>query len=186
MIWNGLARAACVAVVAGGLVACSGGEGPASVAERFWTAARDRDEATLRATSIESESASLKLDGDAGVGEVQVGAAEVEGDEATVETQLTAETGERSIDLSFETVLVKRDGEWLVDLDETSSRMMKSLLGASMEELGEAMAEGMKEAMQGMAEGMTEAMQGMAEGMAEAMESVEEGSGSGSPPRERD
>lgn len=149
-----------VVVSALGLGGCSSGEAPKSVAERFWQAVEQRDRETVAALSIESEGMSMNLDDEGTkMEELQLGETVIDGDEAFVETRMTAVTEERSLDLAFETALVRSDGPWLVDLEETGSRMMKSVLGVSMQELGEAMADGMKQAMEGMAEGLKEGME---------------------------
>jgi hypothetical protein len=163
-----------VALCAG---ACSSGEAPGSVAERFWQAVQEHDRETVLALSIEAEGMSMNLDDEGTAMEnLRLGETNIDGDQAFVETQMSAVTEDRTLDLAFETALTKRDGQWLVDLDETGSRMMKSVLGVSMQELGEAMAEGMKDAMEGVAEGMAEGMKELGEAMGDAAK--EAGSGS--------
>jgi hypothetical protein len=158
-----------VLAVALGAGACSSGEAPGSVAERFWQAVQEHDRETVLALSIEADGMSMNLDDDnTAMEDLSFGETVIDGDQALVETQMSAVTEERTLDLAFETALAKRDGEWLVDLDETGSRMMKSVLGVSMQELGEAMAEGMKGAMEGVAEGMAEGMKELGEAMEEA------------------
>jgi hypothetical protein len=160
-----------------GVTACSSGEAPESVAERFWQAVEQRDQETVLALSIEAEGMSMNFDDDNTVMEgLQIGETVIDGDQASVETRMTAVTEERTLDLEFETALVKRDGQWLVDLEETGSRMMKSVLGVSMQELGEAMAEGMKDAMEGVAEGMAEGMKELGEAMGDAAKDAGSGS----------
>lgn len=157
--------------------ACSSGEAPESAAERFWQAVQERDRETVLALSIEAESMSMNFDDEkTAMEDLELGETVVEGDQAFVETRMKAVSEEMTLDLEFETAMAKRDGQWLVDLDETGSRMMKSVLGVSMQELGEAMAEGMKDAMEGLAEGMAEGMQEFGETMGDAMEQAESGS----------
>ena len=171
-----LGGVAVLAVVLG-TGACSSGEAPGSVAERFWQAAQERDRETVLALSIEAEGMSIDLDDDdTALENLRLGETVIDGDQAFVETQMTAVMEEQTLDLAFETALRKRDGQWLVDLEETGSRMMKSVLGVSMQELGEAMAEGMKDAMQGVADGMAEGMKELAEAMGEAGKDAGSGS----------
>lgn len=155
------------------LQACGGGEGPQSVAERFWEAAQDRDVAAVEALSIPSEDASFNFeDENTGIGSMSIGDAEVDGDRAEVETHLEMEGEEMDLDVEFKTIVAKHDGEWLVDLDRTGDEIMRAVLGASMQELGQALGEGMKEAMEGMAEGLAEGMEEMGKAFEEAAEGM--------------
>ena len=150
-----------------------GGEGPQTVAERFWEAAQDRDVATVEALSIPSENASFDFeDDDTAIGSLTVGGAEVDGDRAEVETHLELDGEEMDLDVEFLTIVAKHDGEWLVDLDQTGDEIMQAVIGASMQELGEAIGEGMKEAMEGMAEGLAEGMEEMGKAFGEAAEEM--------------
>lgn len=166
---------ACLLLGAGFALEACGGAAPETVAERFWEAARDRDVAAVEALSIPAEGVSLDFDDEGTeLGAIELGDAEVEGGRAEVATSLEVTSDERDMDLAFSTVLLRRDGEWLVDLGETGDQLVGAVLGTTMQELGEAPGEGMREAMEGMAEDMAE---GMAEGMkamGEAFESAAE------------
>lgn len=156
--------------VALGASGCAGGAGPETVAERFWTAVQEKDRQSVEALSIPAEDTKLNFDRE---GEMltafEVGEVRTEGDVARADTRMEVPMGNLSHEVEFETVLARRDGDWLVDLDPTGDAIMKAVLGVTMQEMGEAIGEGMKEAMQGVAEGMSDAMQEMAEGMGEAM-----------------
>ncbi|MEN8143336.1 MAG: hypothetical protein ABFS14_00155 [Gemmatimonadota bacterium] len=141
------------------------------MAEQFWTAAQARDIETVEALSVESESTQLNFENeDNAIDAFELGDSFEEDGETLVPTSLKSSTGEKALEFDFETVMVKREGAWKVDLDETGNRMIRAVLGASMEELGQAIGEGMKEAMEGVAEGMAEGMREMGEAMGEAME----------------
>jgi len=151
------------------LSACFGPGDPAGVAERFWEAARDGDEATLRSLALEPEHTNLDFgDDDAEIRSIEVGASEIDGERAEVETWLEAGDEGVTLDLEFHTVLVQDDGEWYVDIDATAKHLIGAIVGASMEGLGEAIGEGVGNAM----EGFGEAMEGMADEMAEGMEEL--------------
>ncbi|MGH7540574.1 MAG: hypothetical protein ACRELC_06220, partial [Gemmatimonadota bacterium] len=95
---------------------------------RFWTAAREGDVETVRALSFETESASLDVEpGRSAIREYTLGTTRVDGEEAFVETTVRG-TDETPVVVTFETVLVKRDGDWKVDLERTGERMMKAAL----------------------------------------------------------
>jgi len=160
-----------IALVATALVTMACADSPQYVAERFWTAAQQHDEETVRETSVEYRGDHrFDADDEAYIGEFSFGETEIEGDEARVETRLTHIDDDASLEVSFETVLVRRDGEWLVDLDETTSRMVGSILGATMRELGDVLAEGMGEAMEELTEGLTEGIREMGEALGDAFE----------------
>ncbi len=161
-----------VAIVLVGLIGAGcAGEGPDSVAERFWTAAQARDIETVEALSIESESTQLNFENtDNVIDSFELGESFEEDGETVVPTTLNSSSGENALEFDFETIMVRQDGDWKVDLDATSNRMIRAVLGASMGEIGEAIGEGMKDAMEGIAEGMAEGMREMGEAMGDAME----------------
>jgi hypothetical protein len=151
------------------LSACFGPGDQAGVAERFWDAAREGDEATLRSLALEPEHTNLDFgDDDAEIRSIEIGASEIDGERAEVETWLEAGDDGVTLDLEFQTVLVQNDGAWYVDIDATATHLIGAIVGASMEGLGEAIGEGVGKAM----EGVGEAMEGMADEMAEGMEEL--------------
>lgn len=161
-----------------------GGEGPDGVAEQFWHAAQARDAATVEALSIPSDNTTFNFENEESeIRSIEMGETSVEGDRAEVETDLDMRSGEKTLDVEFLTVLTRADDQWLVDMDETSSEIMKAVLGASMEEMGEAIGEGMKGAMEGVAEGLAEGMEAIGEAFEDAAANVkkdEAASGEGS------
>ncbi len=155
-----------------------GADDPGDVALRFWEAARDRDRETVLALSTNSDDINLDFEDEgSSIESVEIWDVEIDGDEAEVETRIEAVNEDRTLDIEFETVLVKRDGEWLVDLGETAGNMVGAMLGASMEQLGEAIGEGIGEAMEGMAEGLAEGMEEMGKSMQKAAEEMREKKG---------
>jgi len=155
------------------IVAACASSDPAAVAEAFWQAGRDGD--IERARSFVSASSSAKMnDGTSSTLEdVWIGESTVDGDGATVETRVMAATGEQSRQIDFNTIMVREDGAWKVDLDATSQEMMKEILGVTMSEFGEQVGDAMKGAMEGMAEGMAKGMEKMGEAMTDAAKQLE-------------
>jgi hypothetical protein len=132
------------------------------VAQAFWEASKTGD--TELAMSYVSNTSSARInqsEDDDPVGDIILGDAEVDGDEATVPTTLTNVGDETPMDVSFQTTLIREDGEWKVDLDRTMGNMMGSMLGASVGAMAQAMGEAMGSAMQGMAEGMQEGFEAL-------------------------
>jgi len=162
------------------LAGCSSSRGsaesPQDVAQAFWTAAQNRDQAAAMELALASDQASMDFENeDSGIHSFQLGDMVVEDGTASVPTILSAESDGKPMDLDFETVLVQSGDAWRVDMDQTTGNMIKSMLGISMEQLGAAMADGMQEAMEGMGEAMAEGMQQTMEGMADALSDVEGG-----------
>lgn len=150
-----------------------GSEGPEGVAHRFWQAAQDRDHATFEALSIPSEDVNFNLDNeDSEIRSLVIGEGTIDGKTAQVETMLDMKAGETDLEVDFVTILEKRDGEWLVDIEGTTDEVMRAVMGASMKELGAALGEGLKGAMEGVAEGFAEGMQEMGEAFQEAAEEM--------------
>ena len=155
------------------LAACS--QGPEAVAEQFWEAGKNGDSETARSLVSENSSAQISEDAQTPIVEYGVGDATVDGTEAMVGTTLVLELGNGTREVEFETALIQEDGEWKIDLDQTTSRMMGVILGATMEDLGAQLGEAMKGAMEGVAEGLAEGMREMGEALGEAAEESRQG-----------
>lgn len=143
-------------------------DSPAEVTRDFWHAARDGNQEMVEALSVNRFDTDFDVrDSDAEIRSISIGDAEIHGDEADVETVLEGTNDDMDLTIEFETALVKRDGEWYVEMEETTGR----LIGAMMGEFASYMGEAIGEAMEGMAEGIAE---GLAEGMAELGEALQE------------
>ncbi len=155
--------------------ACGAADGPHGVAEAFWTASRDGDMELAKSYIAEGGNATIKDADESGssIGEFSLGETTIDGKQATVETTIET-TGERAMELAFNTVLVQQDGGWKVDLDQTTDEMMKSLFGTTMgglvEKMGQAMGDAMGEAMKGMAEGMAEGLKAAAQTLGDSLQ----------------
>jgi hypothetical protein len=159
------------------LLSAACADSPRVVAERFWIAAQDRDAETLRETSTGSwGDHHFDVDSDTEIGEVTFGQTAVEGDEARVETTLTHIDEDSSVEVSFETVLVRRDGEWRVDLYATTGQLVGSILGTTAREFTDALAEGLGRSLEELADELADGMREMGEAMREAFEETNDGS----------
>jgi hypothetical protein len=148
------------------------GSSPEQVAEDFWLASKNGDAERARELVLSTSQAKIKEPetGKSQVGDYALGASQIDGDQATVETTLSGLSG-MSRDLSFNTVLAREDGVWKIDLDATTGAMTKALFGTSMEEMAQQMGNAMGEAMKGMMEGMAEGVQTMGDSLAAASSS---------------
>lgn len=144
---------------------------PSETAEAFWLASQDGDAERARALVLPSGSAEIKEPGENGTGiqDFALGDAEVDGDEAKVPTTLYG-LGESDMEISFVTVLAKSDGEWLVDLDRTTSEMTRALLGTTLEDMAEGMGRAIGDAMGEVVEGVAEGLQAAGESLATGMQ----------------
>lgn len=157
-----------------GLVtACAGAEGPEAVADHFWAAVQDGDAETARAYSIESETSSLKMEDESSIESYELGETRSDDGKALVKTRVTT-AGEWELDLSFETVLIEDDGVWKVDVDQTGSRMVRAVIGASTEELVRGIADTLRGAMGEVMEGVAEGMKDLGEALGKAEEDMQE------------
>lgn len=156
------------AMVAG--AGCSGGKGsdPGKVAEKYWKVTKEGSvedvkpyvtKESFEALKEEKKGPAAKKEGDYTLGE-----AEIEGDKATIPTTIT----DQGFSFELQTVLVKEDGKWKVDVAQTMMSMFGGAMGEMMKGLGQAMGEGVK--------GMGEAVKGIdeaTEGVEKAAQGVE-------------
>lgn len=133
----------------------------------FWDASRDGDITMAQSYVAEGALASIEPrdDGKPPFDEYRLGDVEVSGNQATVETHVTGVNGSAAVEADFQTVLVKENGIWWIDLDRTTGGILESIMGETMAAMGEAMEEAMGEAMQEMVNGMQKSMEEMAASM---------------------
>ncbi len=153
--------------------ACGAADGPGAVAQAFWAASKEGDIDRAKTYVAEGSKATMSNpEKGKSVREFSLGEVTVEGDRATVETTVAAE----EMELAFETVLIRQEGDWKIDLDATTDEMMKSLFGTTMGELtkkmGEAMGEALGESMKAVTKGMAEGLQAMGEALTDSLKTV--------------
>lgn len=151
----------------------SKGTDPKAVAEKFWSAAKSGKPDDVKDLVTKASFTGMKDKKDQGPtkGEYTLGDVKVDGDKASIPTTMK----DQGFTMKMQTILVKEDGKWKVDLDQT---MMSALAGA-FESLGSAMGEGMKgmeQGMKGLGEGVNKAAQG-AQGVGEGLKAMGEGMG---------
>jgi hypothetical protein len=158
---------------AGLVAACTGAEGPETIADRFWAAVQDGDVETARAYSIESESSSLELEDESAVESYELGEVLIEDGKALVETRVTT-AGEWELDISFETVLIEDNGAWKVHVEQTGRRMVRAVIGASTEELVRGIADTLRGAMGEVMEGVAEGIRELGDALGKTAENMQE------------
>ncbi len=123
-----------------------------SIAKRFWDAINADDIQTARsyATKKSGDGLSLKERGTASSGKVSFGNVKIEDNRTAIETIIQASEGETELEFPIETILVKEDGQWKVDFDQT----LMSMLGGAMGEMIEGLKKGFEEMGKSIAEGL--------------------------------
>jgi hypothetical protein len=139
---------------------------PDEVARDFWDASVDGDFDLAAEYVTEASRHVLERAEDAPeVEEVALGEIVIDGDRANVHTTLSAMMNDRPIEVEFNTMLEKEDGEWRVNLTATSGQMISKIMGGAageiMSQFGQAMGEQMRGIMEGMMKGLAEGMQEM-------------------------
>ena len=147
------------------MIGCSGGKKDAvTVAEDFWNALQDRDLERARSHATKETAGSLTLNENAEDQEVDIAFGEVveEDGYTKIETTIQTTTEESETSVALLTVLIREEGEWKVDVNQT----MMSMFGEAMEE----MVKGMTKTMEELGKTMTEEMQKSMEQMAGSMQ----------------
>lgn len=182
-----LAIIACVS-----LLACGDKNGdPDGVAADYWAAVQQGDEPTIERLSLSKEpsgetsvfTSKTSIEGDR-IRAIRFGDIVIDADDARVPTTLILEAESQSgpgevLQISFNTDLIKVEGEWKVDHSKTANNMMAAAFTAALGAMGEVFGEGMKEAAEGIGEAIREGMgamvEGLAEGLSEGLEIAREG-----------
>lgn len=152
-------------------------DGPAEVTRDFWNAARDGNTEMVEALSVNRHGADFDFDlddTDSEIRSISIGDTEIDGDEAEVLTVIEGTNEDMELTVEFKTALVKQDGEWLVEVEETTGRLIGAFMGEMASYIGEALGEGLEEAMEGMADELAEGMDELGEALQEAAAEMKE------------
>ncbi|MCG2633400.1 MAG: hypothetical protein J4A00_00535 [Gammaproteobacteria bacterium] len=158
---------------------------PSEVAEAYWAAILAGDEVAATALTARAEAApqsnfrrDMKID-TGKIEAIRFGEEIADGNQTSVVTIVSArmETsggtdGNKPLEVTFGTQLVKEDGEWRVAPDRTNQNMMGAALQVAMGATGQAIASGMQQAMEGLGEAMAEGLQSMVDGLSEGLSEV--------------
>lgn len=142
---------------------CGAAGGPESVASSFWDAIMAGDKEAAKKYATKNSMADLEIE-PAQPGEkrdIELGKA-VESDiQATVPTTLITQTGDQETRVPLNTILIKEDGAWKVDWNQTLASMLGGMMGE--------MVKGMSEAMKTMSDEMGKSFEEMNKSFDEAM-----------------
>jgi len=146
------------------------GDGPVRVAEKFWGALEDGDleKARYYATEETANSLTMNEEGEDEEADVEFGVATVEGEYTVVPTTIISKGDPPEPTIELETLLVREDGKWKVDV----ARTMLSMFDDEMGELMEGMTDAMGDAMQNLGKAMTEEMEKLGKKMEEELKNT--------------
>ncbi len=147
-------------------------EGPAEVTRDFWDAARDGNSEMVEALSVNHLGDFDLEDQDSEIRSISIGDTEIDGDEAEVVTLIEGTNDDMELTVEFKTALVKEDGEWYVEMEKTTGRLIGAFMGEMASYIGETIGEELGDAMSEMSEGLAEGMQELGEAMQEAAEEM--------------
>ena len=131
----------------------SGGDESVTVAKNFWKAMEDRDIEKARSYATKATANSLNINESEEDQDVEIIFGEVtkEDGKTLVVTTMRTTQDEKTMDIPMKTVLVKEEGEWRVDVDQTMMSLFGGAMGAMMdtmkegfEDMGKAMADEMQ------------------------------------------
>ena len=142
----------------------SGGDESVTVAKNFWKAMEDRDIEKARSYATKATANSLNINESEEDQDVEIIFGEVtkEDGKTLVVTTMRTTQDEKTMDIPMKTVLVKEEGEWRVDVDQTMMSLFGGAMGAMMEtmkegfeDMGKAMADEMKAGFEEMSKELT-------------------------------
>ncbi len=137
-----------------------------AVAKGFWTAMNKKDIQTARSYATKESGDKLQMkDTDAAANcTVTLGEVRAEEDKAAIETVLLPHEGPTISEVQMQTILVKEDGQWKVDAEQTMRPLLRSGIDEVVQGFGKAKEEVPREGMEGMGRSATEDIQkGIAE-----------------------
>lgn len=145
---------------------CGAAGGPESVASGFWDAvmAGDKESAKKYATKnsvAEMELEPKKPDEDRAI---EFGKPVESNGQVSIPTTLVTTTNGQAQRVPLNTVLVKEDGNWKVDWNQTMASMLGGMMGEMMK--------GMSDAMKGMSDEMGKSFEEMGKSYDEAMKAA--------------
>jgi len=132
-----------------------------AVAKGFWDAMNAKDIQVIRlyVTKESADKLQIKEKDTPGNCEVTFGNIKIEDDKTIIDTTMQTNEGTTEFQVQMQTILVKEDGQWKVDADQTMMSMFGGAMGEMMNGLGKALEEGFKKGFEEMGKSMAEGMQ---------------------------
>jgi len=132
-----------------------------AVAKGFWDAMNAKDIQAVRVYVTKESADKLQIkDKDVTANcKVTFGNIKIEDDKTIIDTTMQTNEGTTEFQVQMQTILVKEDGQWKVDADQTMMSMFGGAMGEMMNGLGKALEEGFKKGFEEMGKSMAEGMQ---------------------------
>ena len=144
-----------------------------AVAKGFWDAMNAKDLQAVKSyvTKESADKLQIKDKDDTANCKVTFGNIKIEDDKTVIDTNMQANDGTTEFNVQMQTILVKEEGQWKVDADQTMMSMFGGAMGEMMKGLGQALEEGFKKGFEEMGKSMAEGMQKGVEVMTQTGES---------------
>lgn len=144
---------------------CDGEKEQVENAKKFWVAMEAQDLETARQYATRETAHSLSINEDQQDQDIKIAFGDVskKDGKTSVATTITTTNEGTEMTIPLQTVMVKEDGEWKVDVNQTMMSMLGGAMGAMMEGLTETMKDGMEE----MADQMKSTMEEMEDALSE-------------------
>ena len=136
-------------------------ESQLAVAKGFWDAMNAKDVQAARSfvTKESADKLHIKEEDTTASCKVDFGNIKIEDNKTTIETTMQTNDGTTEFQVQMQTILVKEEGQWKVDAEQTMMSMFGGAMGEMMKGLGKALEEGFKKGFEDMGKSMAEGMQ---------------------------
>lgn len=136
-------------------------ESQLAVAKGFWDAMNAKDVQAARSfvTKESADKLQIKEKDAAANCKIDFGDIKIGDSKTTIETTMQTYDGTTELQVKMQTILVKEEGQWKVDADQTMMSMFGGAMGEMMKGLGKALEEGFKKGFEEMGKSMAEGMQ---------------------------
>src|SRR3989304_5209018 len=136
-------------------------ESQLAVAKGFWDAMNAKDIQAARSFVTKESADKLQIkDKDTTAScKVDFGDIKIEDNKTTIDTTMQTNDGTTEFQVQMQTILLKEEGQWKVDAEQTMMSMFGGAMGEMMKGLGKALEEGFKKGFEGMGKSMAEGMQ---------------------------
>jgi len=132
-----------------------------AVAKGFWDAMNAKDVQAARSfvTKESADKLQIKEKDAAANCKVDFGDIKIEDNKTTIDTTMQTNDGMTEFQVQMQTILVKEEGQWKVDAEQTMMSIFGGAMGEMMKGLGKALEEGFKKGFEDMGKSMAEGMQ---------------------------
>jgi len=136
-------------------------ESQLAVAKGFWDAMNEKDVQAARSfvTKESADKLHIKEEDTTASCKVDFGDIKIEDNKTTIETTMQTNDGTTEFQVQMQTILIKEEGQWKVDAEQTMMSMFGGAMGEMMKGLGKALEEGFKKGFEDMGKSIAGGMQ---------------------------